>query len=437
MPPIWRAASTYIVFFVAVGAAFPYLPVHYRALGLDLGTIGLLAALSAATQLVAAPAWGGLADLFPRSRLTLPAAAVVAAGGALALALAREPVPVIAAVLVLSVGLAGISPVLDARTIELLGPDRARYGRVRAWGSVSFVVSAALCGPLLDTWGTGALFVVYVPCLVLTALIALSVPRRATTRHASLRRGAYQLIREPRMGRFLVGSLLVWASLSAVNCFYSIQIVALGGGTSLVGVAWVVGALVEIPIMWTFPRLSVRFGAERLLVTGSVIFATRSLLVALAPNAEMLVAVAPLEGAGFGLFFVGGVGFVAARAPAGLAGTAQGVFSATSGLAAIMGTAAAGLIASALSIPGMFAVAGAVGVVAAIVVADAVRGSMPSAAPGPDATPVAVNALPDGQGVGPKLRRERADRDHRDAVGPAVAVPPARDHGERRGRPVP
>ncbi len=59
MPPIWRAAGTYIVYFVAVGASFPYLPVHYRALGLDLDTIGFLAALSAATQLVAAPAGGG------------------------------------------------------------------------------------------------------------------------------------------------------------------------------------------------------------------------------------------------------------------------------------------------------------------------------------------------------------------------------------------
>jgi PPP family 3-phenylpropionic acid transporter len=170
MPPIWRAASTYIVYFVAVGAAFPYLPVHYRALGLDLGTIGLLAALSAATQLVAAPAWGAIADLFGRSRLTLPAAAIVAAAGALALALAREPIAVTAAVIALSVGLAGISPVLDARTIELLGTDRARYGRVRAWGSVSFVVSAALCGPLIDAGGTGALFLVYVPGLALTAV---------------------------------------------------------------------------------------------------------------------------------------------------------------------------------------------------------------------------------------------------------------------------
>ena len=394
MPPIWRAASTYIVYFIAVGAAFPYLPVHYRALGLDLGTIGLLAALSAATQLVAAPAWGAIADLFGRSRLTLPAASIVAAGGALALALAREPIAVAAAVVALSIGLAGISPVLDARTMELLGADRARYGRVRAWGSVSFVVSAALCGPLLDARGTGALFLVYVPCLALTALIALSVPRRATKRHASLRLGTSQLIRQPRMGRFLVGSLMVWAALNAVNGFYSIQVVALGGGASLVGLAWVVGALVEIPIMWTFPRLSARFGTERLLVTGSAIFAARNFLAALAPNGAVLVATAPLEGAAFGLFFVGGVGYVAARAPAGLAGTAQGIFSATAGLAAILGTGAAGLIASALTIPGMFAVAGVVGVAATMVVADAVRGTVPPTAAvavaGPVAGPVAA-----------------------------------------------
>jgi PPP family 3-phenylpropionic acid transporter len=396
MPPIWRAASTYIVYFAAVGASFPYLPVHYRALGLDLGTIGLLAALSAATQLVAAPAWGAIADAFGRSRLTLPAAALVAAAGGLALALARDPVAVTAAVVGLSIGLAGISPVLDARTIELLGTDRARYGRVRAWGSVAFVVSAAACGPLLDWGGTRALFLVYVPGLALTALIAFSVPRRAAKRHASLRIGAWQLLRQPRMGRFLVGTLMVWAALNAVNGFYSIQVVALGGGASLVGLAWVVGALVEIPIMWTFPRLSARFGAEPLLVTGGALFAVRGLLAALAPSGIVLVAIAPLEGAAFGLFFVGGVGYVAARAPSGLAGTAQGLFSATTGLATIIGTGAAGVIASWLSIPGLFAVAAAVSAVAAIVVAGAVRGAVPPSpaetGADPGFVPVAVHA---------------------------------------------
>jgi PPP family 3-phenylpropionic acid transporter len=396
MPPIWRAAGTYVVYFVAVGAAFPYLPVHYRALGLSLDTIGLLAALSAATQLLAAPAWGALADVFRRSRLTLPAAALLATGGAFALAFAREPTAVMAAVVVLSLGLAGIGPVLDARTVELLGPNRERYGRVRAWGSVSFVVSAALCGPLLDAGGTGSLFLVYVPCLALTALIALSVPRQPVRRHASLRVGVSQLVRQPRMARFLVGALIVWAALAAVNGFYSIQIVALGGDDSLVGLAWVVGALFEIPIMWSFPKLSARFGAGRLLVTGGLLFAARDALAALAPAGLALVAIAPLEGAAYGLFFVGGVGFVAAHAPAGLAGTAQGVFSATNGLATILGTAAAGVVATAVTIPGMFAVAAAVGLVAALVVADAVRDAViPSTVaaglgPGQYATPVSV-----------------------------------------------
>jgi hypothetical protein len=108
------------------------------------------------------------------------------------------------------------------------------------------------------------------------------------------------------------------------------------------------------------------------------------------------VVIALLEGAAFGLFFVGGVGFVAARAPAGLAGTAQGVFSATTGLATILGTAAAGVVATAVTIPGMFAVAAAVGLVAALAVADAVRGAIlpgPAAAglaPGPHPIPVPV-----------------------------------------------
>jgi MFS family permease len=157
-----------------------------------------------------------------------------------------------------------------------------------------------------------------------------------------------------------------------------------------------VGALVEIPIMWTFPRLSARFGAEPLLVTGGALFAVRGLLAALAPNGIVLVAIAPLEGAAFGLFFVGGVGYVAARAPSGLAGTAQGLFSATTGLATIIGTGAAGMIASWLSIPGLFAVAAAVSAVAAIVVAGAVRGAVPPspAETGADSgfVPVAVHA---------------------------------------------
>ena len=75
-----------------------------------------------------------------------------------------------------------------------------------------------------------------------------------------------------------------------------------------------------------------------------------------------------LHGAGFALLLVGGVTYVAARAPSGSAATAQGVLAGVVfGLAQAIGPGIAGLIAGAASIHSMFtfaAIASAVGLVA-------------------------------------------------------------------------
>ena len=373
MSPVARATVAYIVYFTAVGAYWPYIPVYYRGLGLDLGTIGLLAALAAATQLVASPAWGALTDRFPHSRLILPAAAFLAAGAAVGLASARD-LPVIAAcVLLLALGLSGVSPMLDARTLDLLGEARHRYGQVRAWGSVAFIVTALLVGFLIDRQGNAILFAIYVPGLVLTALVTFSFPRRRRTRSVSPLRGAWDLFRQRSMGFFLLGALLTWMMITAVNAFFSIHLIALGAPAQAVGLAWIVGAAVEVPLMWAFPRLAARFGMERLLIAAAFAFVLREIGYALVADPAVLVALTALEGFGFGLFYVGGVTFVSQRAPAGLAGTAQGVFTGISaGLATILGTGLGGFVAGALTIRGLFAVCAVGSAIATVVVAYAV-----------------------------------------------------------------
>jgi MFS transporter, PPP family, 3-phenylpropionic acid transporter len=204
-------------------------------------------------------------------------------------------------------------------------------------------------------------------------------------RSVSMLRGARTLLGAPGMALFLGGVFLVWTSLSGLNAFYSIQIVALGGGATLVGVAWAVGAIVEVPIMFSFGRLSARFGTERLLILGTFTFAVRALGAALAPDPAALVAISVLEGFSFACFFVGGVTYIAGLAPAGLAGTAQGMFAATAGLATIVGSGVGGVIAGWLTIPGLFAVCAVAHLISACVVAFAV-GRRPASAAlvGPD-----------------------------------------------------
>jgi PPP family 3-phenylpropionic acid transporter len=371
-----RILVAYLIYFAAIGAAFPYLPVFYRELGLGLGEIGLLTAIQAAIQLILAPVWGGLGDRFPRTRLTLPLAGAVATVGATILFLATDVRVVFAGSMVLYAGLSGIGPTLDARTLETLGPARReRYGQVRAFGSLAFVVSTLAVGFILDAEGARSLFWVYLPFLFGTVLVTATIPRRGTTRSVNLMRGAGEFLTTSGTAFFFIGYVVVWASLAAVTAFYSIQIVALGGSPGLVGIAWALGATVEVPLMYAFPRMAARVGTERLVVVGSIAFALRALLAAVATDPSTLVVIAPLEGIGFASVFVGGVTVVAARAPAGLGGTAQGLFSASTGLATIIGSAFGGAIAAALEIPGLFLACGATSLVGTAIVAVALLGS--------------------------------------------------------------
>lgn len=372
-----RLPFAYIVYFSATGAAFPYLPVFYNDLGLNYNAIGLVAALQAATQLITAPLWGGLADRFPHSRLTLPAAALFAAVGAAVLLFGTEVFGAIVGAVVggviLFAGLAGIGPVLDARSLELLGADRHRYGQVRAWGSVAFVVSATIVGVVLDRMGSRSIFAIYLPALLLTAVVTAFLPRKGTSRSASIMRGARVVLGSPGMALFLGGVFLVWTSLTALNAFYSIQIVALGGGTTLVGLAWALGACVEVPIMFGYARLAKRFGNEPIMIVGAFSFALRALLASLARDPAALVFISILEGFSFGCFFVGGVTYIAGLAPASLSGTAQGLFAAVAGLATIVGSSLSGVIAGWITISGLFATTAVGHLFAAVVVAFAIR----------------------------------------------------------------
>ena len=104
-------------------------------------------------------------------------------------------------------------------------------------------------------------------------------------------------------------------------------------------------------------------------MAGALAFVLRELLAALIADPVVLVLVAPLEGLGFSCVFVGGVTVVAARAPAGLGGTAQGLFSASAGLATILGSLGGGAVAGALGIRGLFGVVAGVGLLGAVMLA--------------------------------------------------------------------
>jgi PPP family 3-phenylpropionic acid transporter len=359
------ARAAYATLFGAIGASFPYLPVYYRSIGLSLGEIGLLGSLAAAVGLLGAPLWGTLADRHPTSRVMLPAAATLAALAALGLALARQPVAIAGAVIATSIALGGITPILDTRALEVVSGDRDRYGRLRVWGSIGFVVVVWLTGFLVERAGIASLFTVYVPLLVVTAVVTLLLHGGGRTGPPLPRLSGIGLVlRQPAMRAFLLASFAVWSASMAINAFFSLHLLAIGAPGELVGSAWALGAVVEVPIMWAYPLLAARFGARRLLVAGAAAFALRAVALPLLVNPVPAALTMLLHGAGFGLLLVGGVTYVSRHAPAGAAATTQGILAAVIfSLSMIVGPGLGGLAAGAWSLPVMFWVSAAIGAV--------------------------------------------------------------------------
>jgi PPP family 3-phenylpropionic acid transporter len=295
------------------------------------------------------------------------------------LAMAVGPLPVALAATTLALMMSGVAPILDARALETVEDDRNRYGRLRVWGSASFIVTALLVGWLIERSEIRVMFIVLVATLVATVLVGLGIRSSSLATPLPHLTGVASVLRSPILRRFLIAVLLVWSSSMAINGFLSIHLVDIDAPESLVGVAWAIGALVEIPLMLAYPWLGARIGLERLVLIGAAMFLLRALAVIVLRDPLLVTLTMAIHGAGFALLLVGGVAYVSRHAPEGAAATAQGVLGATTfGLAAILGPGVGGALAQAFDIVGMFIVAGLGSGIALLTLAWALRADLGS-----------------------------------------------------------
>ena len=361
LSPAIRARLGYVALFTAVGALYPYIPLYYSSLGLDVGAIGLLAAIFSAAAMLGSPLWGAAGDRLGRSRAVLLIPASLAALAFWALAVAQGMWIVGIAAAAASFAMSGVSPVLDARALETVRDDRSRFGRLRVWGSISFIASALFVGWLADWAGIRSLFIVLIPALLVTGVIGIGLrsqsPEPTLPRLSSLA----AVFRSSLLMRFLAAALVVWTANAAINAFFSVYLVQIGAAPTLVGWAWAIGAAVEVPVMVAFPVLSRRIGLERLIVIGAAFFVARAAALTLVTDPVLATFTMALHGAAFSLVLVGGVAYVSRDAPTGAAASAQGVLSAmVFGLSMIIGPELGGLLGGGLGLSGMFVVAGVV-----------------------------------------------------------------------------
>ncbi len=271
-----------------VGLFNPYSPLWLSHLGYSTLAIGAFASLQSWTRVVAPYGWGWLADHGGRRVTLLRLAAVLSALAAAGLWWVRDagawPLALVIAALFLANG--AFTPIGETLLLKHLhggrGLDARRYGRVRLWGSVGFIVSVLSFGVVLQRTGIGALPLFTFGVFVLLAWAAWRVPEPAESRAATpqLRERIGPVLRLPEVRWFFAGVMLTVLAHTALYAFFSLYLDSLGYGKPAVGMLWGVSVAVEIVFFALAGRHFARLGEYRWLVLAALVTAARFALTA-------------------------------------------------------------------------------------------------------------------------------------------------------------
>ncbi len=206
---------------------------------------------------------------------------------ALALLWSRDYTAVAAVVICLFAMNGAIVPLSEAALVRQLSQtnsfDAGRYGRVRVWGSVGFIVAVTLGGAALERagvhWFPSA--VVLLSCGLLIAAWRLPRSREPQT-HATPAPPAMPVLRQPVVALFFASVAFTVLAHTSLYAFFSLYLEAHDYSKTEVGLFWALSVICEVAFFWWQGRWFDKLSPWRWLQVASIVTALRFAVLALA-----------------------------------------------------------------------------------------------------------------------------------------------------------
>ena len=220
--PRLSVAAQYFLYFAAMGLYLPYFNLYCYHLGFSGFQIGVLSALRASAMVVFPMAWGALADRVD-GRRPIYIACNAASAALWALFLLTEDFTAMALItLAYGIFYSPLIAFLEALTMETLGREKKGYGRIRVWGSVSFIAVVLVFGKADRLFSARVVVVSILIVSIAQALIAAAVPPARKGDPKQFSRQAREFFRKPVL-LFLASAFLMLVSHGAYYGFFSIH----------------------------------------------------------------------------------------------------------------------------------------------------------------------------------------------------------------------
>ncbi len=242
------------------------------------------------------------------------------------------------------------SPIMDAAALSLTKKRDSDYARIRAFGSIGFIVGVLLAGVFFDRLGYQWFVAILLIGVVARVGSAHALPhfrghtqtikdktvntsenpiaKNAFSPHSHLSPSATSgvgILMQPGILLVITGAALLNASHSVNNIFAVLHWTQSGISTNMASVLWSIGVIAEVALMWSFRSVARNFSARKCLMFAAVICVLRWFLTGTDPSLAQLCFLQCLHSITFGLSFLASVNFIAQRVHEDYAAQAQSV----------------------------------------------------------------------------------------------------------------
>jgi PPP family 3-phenylpropionic acid transporter len=329
-----KVALFFSALFLTYGVIVPYFPVWLHSKGLSPIEISTITAAPLFVRVLVIPAVGLLADRIANYRLVI----VTLAWSALLLALVASTLlgywPILAVGVAFLLAMGTMLPLIETVAVRGVRTAGLDYGRMRLWGSITFIVANFAGGVLIEALGGG--FGIWLiasgAALTVGAAHMLPVPERKPQSARPARTHwrmslPVRLLRSRLFVLFLVAIGCVHGAHATFYTFGALHWQAQGLSAAWVGTLWAIGVTAEV-ILFAFSAPVVRrFSPVELIVAGAAAAVLRWSVMGLNPPLVVLLPLQTLHALSYGAAHLGAILFITRAVPHQGMGSAQALYA--------------------------------------------------------------------------------------------------------------
>ena len=148
--PYWRLSAFYFAYFAFVGSFSPYWSLYLKSLAFAPFQIAVLMSLFQVARIFAPSLWGWLADHLGQRVSIIQWLSALSLLSYVGVFVGTSYAWLFAVMLLLSFFWSASLPLIETVTLGHLGDRFDKYGHIRMWGSIGFIVAVIGLGYLLD-----------------------------------------------------------------------------------------------------------------------------------------------------------------------------------------------------------------------------------------------------------------------------------------------